>query len=471
MTGRDGFTQVLRGELTKLVTVRSTVWCVLATIGLTVLLTTLATSVGSTNANEGPRFVDEFHFVHQPLTGDGTVTAHVVSQERSQEWAKAGIMIKAGAANGAPYAAIMVTPDHGVRLQSTFDTDISGNGGTVPRWLRLTRTGASVAGFESTDGNSWRQVGTVNVGALPASAEAGLFVSSPPKIETVKTNGGNETRGSATQGAAVFDNVSGTSLTPGRWTDDTVRPPGGDPLANEGRSAEEAGRFTVVGSGDVAGYGIASWQPPGNDDIVANSLGGVQVGLMAVVALGVLFGTSEFKTGTIRTTFAASPRRARVLVAKALVLGGSVFLAGLFASVIAFLIGQRNMRRHGYEPPAYPYVSLTDGPALRAIIGSALFLAVLAVFSLGIGTIRRRTVGAIVVVLALVVVPQILAPVMSLNAEVWINRLTPVAGLAIQRTTERFDDAIAPWAGLAVLAAYAAVAFGFALWQLRKRDA
>ena len=44
MTARDGFAQVLRGELTKLVTVRSTVWCVLATIGLTILLTTLATS-------------------------------------------------------------------------------------------------------------------------------------------------------------------------------------------------------------------------------------------------------------------------------------------------------------------------------------------------------------------------------------------------------------------------------------------
>jgi regulation of enolase protein 1 (concanavalin A-like superfamily) len=257
MTGRDGFPQVLRGELTKLVTVRSTVWCVLATIGLTILLTTLATSVGSTNANEGPRFIDEFHFVHQPLTGDGTVTAQVVSQERSQEWAKAGIMIKAGTANGAPYAAIMITPDHGVRLQSTFDTDIPGNTGTAPRWLRLTRTGTSVAGFESTDGNSWRQVGTVNVGNLPASAEAGLFVSSPPRVETVKTNGGNETRGTVTTGAAVFDNVSGTSLAPGRWTDDTVRTPGSDPLADAGRSVEEAGRFTVVGSGGVAGDRIS----------------------------------------------------------------------------------------------------------------------------------------------------------------------------------------------------------------------
>jgi hypothetical protein len=80
----------------------------------------------------------------------------------------------------------------------------------------------------------------------------------------------------------------------------------------------------VTGSGDVSGYGIASWRNPGNDDMVVNSLAGVQIGLMAVVALGVLFATSEYKTGTVRTTFAASPRRGRVLVAKAIVLSGTV---------------------------------------------------------------------------------------------------------------------------------------------------
>jgi ABC-type transport system involved in multi-copper enzyme maturation permease subunit len=269
----------------------------------------------------------------------------------------------------------------------------------------------------------------------------------------------------------VFDNVR-VGATAATWVDDDVFPPGArlDP-AEVGSSARAGGTVTVIGSGDVTGYGIASWRFGGDDDTVITSLSGVQVGLMAVVALGVLFATSEYKTGTIRTTFAASPRRGRVLAAKVIVLGGAMFASGLVACVAAFLITQPTLRANGYRPPVYAELSLTDGPVLRAVLGTALFLAVLAVFSLGVGAIRRRTVGAIVIVTALVVVPQIIAPIMSLSAELWINRLTPVAGLAIQQSRERFDTAIGPWTGLGVLCVYAAVALFLAFWRLRRRDA
>lgn len=160
-----------------------------------------------------------------------------------------------------------------------------------------------------------------------------------------------------------------------------------------------------------------------------------------------------------------------MLAAKAIVVGGAVFLGGLLASVTAFLIAQPLQHSHGYQPPAYPYRSLAEGPVLRAVIGTALFLAVLALFSLAIGSIRRRTVGGIIVVLVLIVVPQLVASVLSLDAELWINRLTPVAGLEIQQTRQRFDTPIAPWAGSAVLCGWAAVALGIAAWQLRRRDA
>lgn len=467
-----GFRQILRGEWTKFRTVRSTVWCVLLALVLSVLLSVLAATASRTSADEGPHFIDEFHFVHQPLTGDGTVIAHVVSQQRSHEWAKAGVMIKAGTAHGSPYAAIMVTPDHGVRLQSTFDTDIATGSERAPSWLKLTRAGMSVTGFVSNDGNTWRQAGSVNVATLPQSAEVGMFVTSPFNVVIVKTGGGNTGHVEPTVGTAVFDNVRVTGNQPSgaRWIDDTVDHP--EATGNRaGGSSETGGTFTVSGSGDVAGYGVASYPGSGDDDVVRNSLSGVQIGLMAIIALGVLFATSEYKTGTIRTTFAASPRRGRVLAAKALVLGGTVFVVGLIASLASFFLSQPIARSRGYVPPAYPSASLLDGPVLRAVIGTALFLAVLAVFSLGIGTIRRRTVGAIIAVLAVIVIPQLVAPILSLNAELWINRLTPVAGLAIQQTRERFDTAIAPWAGFAVLCAYAAVALGFAMCQLRKRDA
>ncbi|HEU5475271.1 MAG TPA: ABC transporter permease subunit [Actinophytocola sp.] len=466
------FGQVLRGEWTKFRSVRSTVWCVLAAVVLTVLLSSLAASATSTDANTAPRFVDEFSFVHQPLTGDGTVTARVASLAGGHEWAKAGLMIKDGAAQGSPYAAVMVTARHGVRLQSTFDTDVAGNAGTAPRWLRLTRTGSSVTGFESTDGRTWHEVGRRDVDRLPRVAEVGLFVASPLDVQTRKTGAGsNETAMIPTRSTAVFDQIAGDQLDPDAWQRTDVAPTVGPRLGEPGDADGTGQRFTVTGSGDVAGYGIESWIPPGDDDMVRNSLGGVQVGLMAVIALGVLFATSEYKTGTIRATLTASPRRGRVLAAKAVVLGGVVFLAGLVASAAAFVIAQPAMRANGYTPPAYPHLSLVDGPVLRAVVGTALFLALLAVFSLGIGAIRRRTVGALILVVVLVVVPQIVGPVVSLNAELWLGRLTPVAGLAIQQTRERFDSAIAPWAGLGVLSAYAVGAMVFAIVRLRGRDA
>jgi hypothetical protein len=370
----------------------------------------------------------------------------------------------------------MVTPDHGARLEAMFSTQFA-DGGGAPAWLRLTRTGDSVTGFRSADGRSWQRIGTVRVPGLPTSAEAGLFVSSPRGAVTIRdSGGGSHNQESTTTGRAVFDNVS-VGGRPTSLVDVDVVAPGGPLQPDEiGGSTAAGGTFTVTGTGDVTGYGIASWRLS-DDDTVVTSLAGVQLGLLAVAALGVLFMTSEYKTGakyktgTISSTFAASPRRGRVLAAKAIVLGGTVFLTGLLASVIAFVVTQPTLRANGYRPPNADLLSLTDGPVLRAVIGTALVLAVLAVFSLSVATIRRRTVGSIVIVVALVVVPQLIAPIMSVNAGQWINRLTPVAGLAIQQTKQRYDTAIAPWAGFAVLCGYAAVALFFAFWQLRKRDA
>ena len=72
-------------------------------------------------------------------------------------------MIKAGTEPGASYAAIMATPDHGVRMQHDFLHDTAGRPGAAlaesPRWLRLTRTGDTVTGAESADGRRWTEVG------------------------------------------------------------------------------------------------------------------------------------------------------------------------------------------------------------------------------------------------------------------------------------------------------------------------
>jgi ABC-type transport system involved in multi-copper enzyme maturation permease subunit len=475
---RDGFAQVLRAEWTKFRSVRSTVWCVLATVGLVILIALLISASNTTDANQGPRFVDQLSFVHQPMAGDGTIVARVSSQQNSHEWAKAGIMVKESTAGGSQYAAIMVTPVHGVRMQADFTTDIAGSRDAAPRWLKLTRSGTTITGYESADGTAWRQTGTVQVSSLPQTAEVGMFVTSPSGLHATKIAGGVSVTGSPTVGTATFDNVSvqpATTQQLAGWSHQTVSDVvGGQKAAGpaSGDFTEAQGTFTVTGSGDVAGYGIASFQGGGDNDIVFDSLSGVQLGLLAVVALGVLFAAGEYKTGIIRTTFAASPRRGRVLLAKAIVISAAVFLAGLVASFAAFFLAQPGLRRHGFQPPAYPHPSLADPTVLRALVGAALFLAVLAVFSLGVGLILRRSARAITLVVGLVLVPQIVASfVPSFEVEKWIYRLTPAAGVAIQQTRVRFDTAITPWGGFAVLCAYAAAALVVAVWLVRRRDA
>ncbi|MDT3438144.1 MULTISPECIES: ABC transporter permease subunit [unclassified Pseudofrankia] len=484
LPARDGFGQALRAEWTKLRSVRATVVTAVAAVALTVGLSLLAAAGGRTDANDGPHFVDQLHLVHQPLTGDGTITARVRGQQPSHEWAKAGLLITRDTASGAPYAALMVTPGHGVRLQAEFDTELAGSHGGAPRWLRLARAGTAVTGYESADGVTWDKVGTVTVAGLPATARVGLFVTSPASQEAEASPGSTHIVLTATPGEATFDQVSVTpagaaSRTgPAGWSDTDVgaeqaaaedqdQQPNAGAASPPGGSRWAGGTVTVTGNGDLGGIGIGGIES-GDDDVVSNALVGAQIGLIAVVALGVLAATAEYRTGTLHTTFLVSPRRGRVLAAKAVVVGGLVLAVGLVASVGAFLLAQPIQHARGFGPPSYPDRSLADGPVARAVVGTALFLAVLAVFSVAVGVLLRRAAGAITLVIALVTVPQLVTSALSVDATRWVQRVTPIAGLAIQQTRHRFDTAIAPWAGFGVLCGYAALALGLALWALRR---
>ncbi len=84
-------------------------------------------------------------------------------------WAKAGIIITGSTRPGSAYAAMMVTGSHGVRMQYDYTGDIAGLAGSVsaaaPRWLRLTRSGDVITGYDSADGSHWTEVGTVTLAA------------------------------------------------------------------------------------------------------------------------------------------------------------------------------------------------------------------------------------------------------------------------------------------------------------------
>lgn len=456
--------RLLLAEWTKLRTVPRWLATMAAAVLLTILVAVFSAAASSSSSAGGggsgpstpPTFEDAGHFVHRTLAGDGGLVVRVAAQAESHESAKAGIMLRTGAERDTAYAALFITPERGVRLQSDRGAiDIAGSASRAPRWLRLDRDGTTVTGFESADGRDWSRIGSVQLDQLTGSAELGLFVASPNAVEVQRQFGGENIDEAPTIGEATFDSVRPDPATDGPWQD-TDRSLSTD----HARFTEAGGTITLAGSGDVGPLSLYGPDP------TRTTLTGVLLGLMAVVALAVLFVTSEYKRGMIYLTFAASPGRGRVLAAKALVLGAATFAAGLVASFGAFLAGSAIAGPNGFAMP-----SLTDGAVLRAVVGTAALLAVVAVFSLAVATILRRSTPAITVVLLLLLVPQIIATGLPLSVAVWLNRLTPAAGFAIQQTIERYDSAIGPWAGFGVLCAYTMVALAIAARRLNRRDA
>ncbi|WBB57998.1 ABC transporter permease subunit [Streptomyces sp. WMMC500] len=516
---RAGFRQLLRAEFTKLRSVDRWLLTLLAGVVVTVLVSLVsaggsevATSDdgGGSGTGAADRVADSFRFVHRPLAGDGSVTARVtdltLGEGTDAPWAKAGVIVKAGTEPGSPYVALMRTAGHGVRLQYGFEHDVAGGAvaGDAPVWLRLTREGDRLTGYRSADGERWQEVGGVSAAGLPRTARAGLFVAAPETVRVERSFGSLSIGAGPSEATGVFDNVrlegAGSGSGPGSgpdsgsgsgsgsgdgdggggtaWRDEAVGPPSGPAAANGpvGGAERTGGTFTVTGSGDIGP------RPPAAD-LTWMSLAGAQVGLIAFAALGVVFITAEYRRGMIRTTFTAGPRRGRVLAAKATVLGAVTCAAGLAAAVVSFLAGQRALRSGGHTPPQFPEVSLSDGPALRAVVGTGLLLALVALFALGLGALLRHTAAAVTLVVVLFVLPMVLGGGLPLGAVEWLFRVTPVAGFGVQSTTPRYGQVETvcvpedgcmpqgPWAGLGVLAVWAAVALALAAWRLRRRDA
>lgn len=209
------------------------------------------------------------------------------------------------------------------------------------------------------------------------------------------------------------------------------------------------------------------------NDTVLESLAGIYLGQMAVAALAVLAITSEYTTGLIRTTFVANPRRHVVLLARAAVVVAVVLVVGGVTAVASFTLGQALLAGNGFTTAnGYPDLSLLDGPVARAVGGTAIYLAAVALLALGVGTIVRHTAGAISGVLGLMLIPVIAVNLVPENVGDWILRVTPIAGMAIQQTIEREDGLpLAPWTGLGVLVAWGVVACAIGLWLIVKRDA
>jgi ABC-2 type transport system permease protein len=209
-------------------------------------------------------------------------------------------------------------------------------------------------------------------------------------------------------------------------------------------------------------------------DLPKLSLTGVYLGQAIVAVLAVLTITSEYSSNMIQITLSAIPRRPTMLAAKAAVLSALVLAAGTIAVLGCVLAGRLILPAGGFTAAhGYPFLSLGSGPTLRAAAGSVLYLTLIALLSLGIATAVRDSAIAIGLVLGLLYLFPIFAHlVTSPHLERHLEQIGPMtAGLAIQATTNLRSLPIAPWAGLGVLAGWAAAAMLTGGLLLSLRDA
>lgn len=190
---------------------------------------------------------DQFRYVWQTLTTDGSVSAHITAQANTDLWAKAGVMMRLTTDPGSPYYAIEVTPGNGIVIQ--YRT-VQGGGaqqavgitGTVPNYLWVDRSGTTFSAYTSSDGVNWSWVvgSSVTISSMSGSIMAGLAVTSH--------NG-------SVMGQAAFDTVNiGTSIAPpscaSGWTCADI----GSPALVGGQTVNN-GTWSVTAAGsDIWGY-------------------------------------------------------------------------------------------------------------------------------------------------------------------------------------------------------------------------
>ncbi len=199
-------------------------------------------------------------------------------------------------------------------------------------------------------------------------------------------------------------------------------------------------------------------------DPLSSSLLGVNFGLLTVGILGVLLMTGEYTTGMVRSTFTAVPTRLPVLWAKLGAYGLVVLVVAVPSTLIAFFAGQA-LLTHDHIQIAFSHSGVPG-----AVLGSALLLALVGVFGLGLGSIMRNTAAGIASFVAIMFVIPPLVTVLPSNIS---NSITPYlptnAGTAILKIGYHAHT-LSPWAGMAVFAAWAAAAVAVAGVLLVRRD-
>ncbi|MBX9363505.1 ABC transporter permease [Streptomyces sp. WAC04114] len=194
------------------------------------------------------------------------------------------------------------------------------------------------------------------------------------------------------------------------------------------------------------------------------SFAGMSLGQLAMIVFGVLVVSNEYSTGMIRSSLAAVPQRGSFLFSKIAVASGLALLVGLATSFAAFFLGQAMLGSHRAE--------IGDPGVLRAVLGGGLYMALIAMFSMGVAAMLRSPMLSLGILMPFFfLISNILG---NVDATKKVGRFLPdQAGSKIMQVVTPIDDdtPYGPWGGLGIMGLWvlAALIGGYVL--LKKRDA
>ena len=196
------------------------------------------------------------------------------------------------------------------------------------------------------------------------------------------------------------------------------------------------------------------------------ALAGVNVAQLAIAVLGVLVISGEYSTGMIRSSLIAVPKRLPVLWAKIAVYAAVSFILTLPAVIIAFFASQAILSRHHILQ-----ISFGDPGVARSVLGGALYVTLVGIFALGIGTILRNTAGGIA---AFAGIFFVIPPLMNILPTSWNNAISQYLPSEAGRQLFSLHQAahsLSPTAGGLLMLGYCALTVTVAAMLLVRRDA
>jgi ABC-2 type transport system permease protein len=224
------------------------------------------------------------------------------------------------------------------------------------------------------------------------------------------------------------------------------------------------GLGAAISAGNASAYNDLSASDKALFDPTSLSTAGLFFAQLSLGVLAILMITAEYSTGTIRTTFAAVPQRGYPLLAKSLLVSLVSLVLGTAIAFSAFFICHAIFAHYDLAVP------LSDPGVMRAVIGAGLYISVLVLFAIGLGTIIRHTAGAITALVAVVFIVPIVSNLLPDSWQEHFSRYLPAnAGGSITQVIHT-PNSLNPWPGFFVFLGWAVLALGIGWFLLRTRD-